>query len=182
MVNYYKNLLIRFLVALIVTLNYSMIYIVLTPVTIYLTYLILNLFYNVLVIDNSIGINGIGFKFIRACIAGAAYYLLFLLIIGLKDINWKKRLNMLLTGSLLILVMNIIRIVVLIVLAVEFGKNYFDAVHLIFWNFVSGAYIALVWIFLVKAFKVDKIPFYSDIKFLYDQSSLKNRKKPKIKK
>ena len=85
---------------------------------------------------------------------------------------------MFLLGSLLILGMNLLRIVILVVLNVEFGASYFDAVHLLFWNFVSGVYIALVWIFLVKKFKVDKIPYYSDLKYFYEKSFLKKRKKP----
>ena len=78
-------------------------------------------------------------------------------------------------GSLLILGMNLLRIIILIVLDVEFGKDYFDAVHLIFWNFVSGVYIALVWIFLVKKFKVSKIPYYSDLKYFYKKSFLRKK-------
>ena len=84
-------------------------------------------------------------------------------------------------GSLLILAMNLLRIIILIVLDIEFGKDYFDAVHLLFWNFVSGIYIALVWIFLVKKFKVSMVPYYSDLKYFFDKSLLK-RSKSKINK
>ena len=176
MKTYYSNLIIRFLIALIVTLNYNLFYVILMPITVYLSYFILNLFYSPLLIGNSIGINNIGYNFIGACVASAAYYLLFILIIGIKQLNWKRGLKMFFVGSLLILAMNVLRVVILIVLSTEFGKNYFDAVHLIFWNFVSGVYVAFVWIFLVKKFKVDKIPFYSDLKYLYKKSLFKQTK------
>ena len=172
MIRYYYNLIIRLLIILIVTINYPLFYVILSPITVYLSYFILGLFYDVLLIGSSIGINGAGFRFIEACVAPAAYYLLFILIIGLKDLDWKKGLKMFFLGSLLILGMNLLRIIILIVLDVEFGKDYFDAVHLIFWNFVSGVYIALVWIFLVKKFKVSKIPYYSDLKYFYEKSFL----------
>jgi|TARA_Y100000310_G_C20607932_1_gene776503 exosortase/archaeosortase family protein len=108
-------------------------------------------------------------------VAGAAYYLLFVLMIGIKQLNWKKGLKMFFVGSLLILAMNVLRIVILIIISEELGKNYFDAVHLLFWTLVSGVYIAFVWIFLVKKFKVDKIPFYSDLKYFYDRSLFKKK-------
>ena len=173
MESYYSNLIIRFLIALIVTLYYSLFYVILMPITVYLSYFILSFFYDALLIGNSIGINNIGYNFIDACVAGAAYYLLFILIIGIKQLNLKKGLKMFFTGSLLILAMNVLRIIILIVISNEFGKNYFDAIHLLFWNFVSGIYIAFVWIFLVKKFNVDKIPFYSDLKFLFKKSLFK---------
>ena len=178
---YYNNLVIRFIMLLIVTVGYPLFYTILLPITLYPSYFILNLFYDVLIIGNSLGINNIGFKFIEACVAGAAYYLLFLLVIGTKDLSWKKGLKMFFLGVLLILGMNVLRISILVNIAVELGKNYFDSVHLLFWNFVSGIYIAIVWIILVKLFKVKKIPYYSDLKYFYDKSLLKKRKKSKVK-
>jgi exosortase/archaeosortase family protein len=175
MSKYYKQLFIRFLIAIIITLIYPLFYVVLTPITQYLSYFFLNFFYDISIIGTSLGINSIGFKFVEACVAGAAYYLLFILIIGTKDLDWKKGLKMFFSGSLMILALNVIRIIILIILALEVGKNYFDAVHMIFWNFVSGIYIALVWIVLVKKFKVKKIPFYSDIKYFYKKSLLRKK-------
>ncbi|MBT3690681.1 pacearchaeosortase [Candidatus Woesearchaeota archaeon] len=178
---YYYQLIMRFLIILIVTFGYSAFYVSLAPITIYLSYFLLNLFYDAVLIRNSIGVEDMGFRFIEACVAPAAYYLLFVLVIGLKDLEWKKGLKMFLLGCLLILGMNLLRIIILVILNVEFGTNYFDLVHLILWNFVSGIYIAIVWIFLVKKFKVDKIPYYSDLKYFYEKSFLK-KKKAKIKK
>jgi exosortase/archaeosortase family protein len=177
MERYYKNLIIRFLVILVISLNFIWFYVVLTPITIYLSYLLVGLFYSVVLVGDSLGINGIGFKFVEACVAGAAYYLLLLLVIGLKDISWIRRAKMFLLGGLLLLAVNLLRVFILIVLDLELGKNYFDAVHLIFWNFVSAIAVVLIWIFLVKKFKIESIPFVSDIKYFYERSLLKKRKK-----
>ena len=63
--------------------------------------------------------------------------------------------------------MNILRIDLLIFVLLEFGSDLFDKIHLVFWNFISGLYVAFVWIFLVKKFKVKSIPVVSDVKELY---------------
>jgi len=173
---YYLSLLFRGLAILVVTLNFNLIYTIFTPITVYLSYYLTSLFYDTIQIGNSIGVGGIGFNIINACVAGAAYYLLFLLILGLKDLSFKKGIKMLLSGFAILLVANVLRIFLLIVLNIEFGENYFEAVHLAFWNFISGIFIFLIWIFLVKKFKERDIPYWSDIKYLYSKSSLKNSK------
>jgi exosortase/archaeosortase family protein len=179
--NYYSDLFIRLFAILVVTLNFNLFYVVLTPITLYLSYFFANLFYNAIIVGNSIGIEGWGFNIIDACVAGAAYYLLFLLIIGLKKCSWTKRIKMFVSGALILLAVNVIRIMILIFLNLELGHSYFEAVHLVFWNFMSGAFIFLIWVFLVKKFKAEGVPFLSDIKYLFENSLLK-RNKSKIKK
>lgn len=175
--NYLVDLIIRLLVLIFVSLNFGVFYVVLSPITIYLSYFLTKIFYDPVLIGNAIGIGNVGFNFVEACVAGAAYYLLFLLVMGIKEIKWINRLKVFVVGSLLVLGMNLIRVLVLIILNVELGKNYFDAVHLVFWNFLSGAFIAIVWIFLVKKYKLGEIPYYADIKYLYGKSLLKKREK-----
>jgi exosortase/archaeosortase family protein len=174
--NYLVDLIIRLLALIFVSLNFGVFYFVFTPITVYLSYFLTKIFYDSVLIGNTIGIGSVGFNFIEACIAGAAYYLLFILIMGIKEIKWLDRLKVFVVGALLILGMNLIRVLVLIMLNVELGKNYFDAVHLVFWNFLSGVFIALVWIFLVKKYKLGEIPYFEDIKYLYNNSFLKKRK------
>ena len=69
----------------------------------------------------------------------------------------------------------LLRIVVLILVLYYAGQNWFDLIHLVFWRFVAGFYVALVWIFLVNKFKVKSIPVYSDVKELLE--SIKRKKK-----
>ena len=64
--------------------------------------------------------------------------------------------------------MNVLRIDLLLIILIEGGSDSFDKVHLLFWNFVSGVYVAFVWIFLVKKFKVSEIPIWNDIIYLYE--------------
>lgn len=80
---------------------------------------------------------------------------------------------MFLSGSLLILIMNISRILILIFVLIEFRTNYFEAIHMVFWKLISGVYVAFVWIFLVLVFKIKSIPIYSDLKELYKKSIFK---------
>ena len=179
--NYYSDLFIRLLGILLVTLNFNLFYVILTPITLYLSYFLANLFYNAVIVGSAIGVDGFGFNIINACVAGAAYYLLFLFVMGLKDCSWTKRVKMFFSGAFILLAVNVIRIFILMVLNLELGHSYFEAVHLIFWNFMSGIFIFLIWIFLVKKFKAGGIPFLSDIRFLFDNSLLK-RNKSKVKK
>ena len=179
--NYYSDLFIRLFGILLVTLNFNLFYVILTPITLYLSYFLANLFYDAVIVGNSIGVNGFGFNIIDACVAGAAYYLLFLLVMGLKECSWIKRAKMFFSGALILLVVNVIRILILILLNIELGHNYFEAVHLVFWNFMSGVFIFLIWIFLIKRFKAGGVPFLSDIKYLFSNSLFK-RNKSKVKK
>ncbi|MBS3172489.1 hypothetical protein J4438_02840, partial [Candidatus Woesearchaeota archaeon] len=68
-----------------------------------------------------------------------------------------------------IFIMNIIRIEILLFLLIKNNYNLFEQVHLLFWNFVSGIYVAFVWIILIKKYKINSIPIYSDIKYLYQR-------------
>ena len=115
------------------------------------------------------------FHFIEACIATYAYYLIILLTLLTKEITLKTRIKIILIGSGLILLMNIIRIFILITITMNYGLYWFDIIHLAFWKFLSGIYVALVWILLVKIYKIKSIPIYDDIKYLYERSFLKKQ-------
>ncbi len=167
---YEYSLIIRLLLCFV---PLQLFYIILTPLTIYSTYFLLSPF-NPVLIGNSISISSFSFDFVRACIAGAAYYLILLLVLLTKDIKLKLRLKLIGYGFLAIFVMNVLRVLILVYLAVNFGHSYFEAAHLIFWKFVSAIYVALVWIYLVKKFKVNSIPIYDDLKHLYKKSIFKN--------
>jgi len=104
---------------------------------------------------------------IPACVAGMAYSLLLFLILFTRGISLNESFKMFFIGAGLILAMNILRIDLLIFILMEFGSDLFEKTHMIFWNFVSGVYVAIVWIYLVKKFKVENIPLISDIKELY---------------
>lgn len=138
------------------------------PLTIYSIYYILSLFTQPKIFEDSILIGNTSLLFSSACIAGVAYFLLMLLIIFTKDLKFINRIYCFLIGSILILAMNIIRIIILTFILINYGTNLFDLVHLFFWSIVSGVYVAFVWIFLVYIFKIKSIPIYDDLKYLYN--------------
>lgn len=172
-----KSLVIRTLIAILVTLLYSYFYAIFNPATIYSSWFLLRIFgYNAIINGMTLLVNGGGFAFIAACIALSAYYLLFLLVIFTKGLGLKKSLKLFFLGALLILAMNAVRIDLLIVLFLEAGMDWFNAVHMLFWKFISGVYVALVWIFLIRKYKVKEIPIYSDLKELFNKSLFRRKR------
>src|SRR3989344_4726283 len=67
-------------------------------------------------------------EFVEACVASVAYYLLALLILTTKDIEWKKMLKMFVFGGLLIFAMNVFRVTLIIILLLTLGGNWFDLI------------------------------------------------------
>ena len=70
-------------------------------------------------------------------------------------------------GFAMIFAMNVIRIVLVIYLAINHGLVWFNIIHMFFWKFLSGVYVALVWIILIKIYNINSVPFYDDLKTLY---------------
>lgn len=163
---YKFSLFLRLLSAVILGLFYEVFYLVIAPITFYLSYLLLKIFYNVKSVEGALIINGQIFNFVPACYAILAYFLLALLILFTKDISFWKGLKMFLIGSAIIFFVNLLRILAIVMIFLEKGINYFNAVHLITWKVVSTIFVFLLWIFLTKEFKVKTIPVYSDVKTL----------------
>lgn len=162
--NYIKKLVIRLVLAVLLTLSYTLLYKILIPITLYPSFYILKLIYPAELVSNSIITNSYSLTFIPACAAASAYILLGILILLTKDIKLKTSLKMFFLGSLLILTANIIRIEALILILINGGKNYFETLHLFIWKVLSSIFVAAVWIFLIKIYKVKAIPIISDIK------------------
>ncbi|MDD5650377.1 MAG: pacearchaeosortase [Candidatus Nanoarchaeia archaeon] len=172
---YTYNLIIR--VLLLILIPFNLLLFIIKPLTLYPVYFVLSLIgYTPKISFDSILLNGYTLIFAPACIAVSAYYLILLLVLTTKDINLKKGIYLFLSGSFLILLMNIIRILILSLLVINYDKIWFDLIHMTFWYFVSGIYIALVWILLVYLFKIKSIPVYSDLAYLYKQSIFQKSK------
>ncbi len=172
MQKYFKELITRLLLCFIPISVFSFVF---TPLTVYGSYFLSKIFLNITLNENVLVVNGFPFRIIEACVASAAYYFLWLLCFLTKDIRWKIRAKIIIYGFGLIFLMNIFRIWLLIFLAMNFGFKWFNAVHLAFWNFLTGIYVALVWIFLVWHFRIRSIPIYSDIKEIYKMGFKKSR-------
>lgn len=158
------SIIIRY--AAIIALSLSSLYVfylIFTPLTLYLSYFILGLFYNASIEHSAIAINGSLINLIDACIAGAAYFLL--LMLNLSTPNVKKRLVAFAADCAAFLALNVLRIVVLSVLFLsEFA--YFSEAHVISWHLLSAFFVIIIWIATTKILKTRGIPFYSDIIYL----------------
>lgn len=163
----------------IVVPNLFIFYLVFTPITIYSTYLLFSLLAKASLFGANIFVNNISFEIINACIAGSAYYLLFILNLSIPDIKIKKRMEMVLFAFSVFFIINILRIVLLGFLFIS-NFAFFEITHITFWYFLSTLFVVGIWFWEVKLFRIKQIPFYSDFKFIYGKSSLsKNSKNAK---
>lgn len=162
-----------FLIILLSIPNLLIFYTLFTPLTLYPVYWILSVFFSASLQGSTIFIRNIPIELIGACIAGSAYFLLFALNLALPKINLKQRVKMMAFAFAAFLVINILRIFLLSMLYLS-GSSWFDFTHKLFWYAVSILFVVFIWFVEVKLFKIKDIPFYSDLKFFYNKSSLKN--------
>lgn len=169
-----KDIITRYLILIIAAIpGLAIFYIIFTPLTTYPVYFILDVLYEAVLISGEAPVillnNTLSIELISACIAGSAYYLLFILNLSTPGIKLKKRTKAILFSFGVFLAVNIIRIIILSALAVS-GSSYFDVTHNLFWYGLSTIIVVGIWFWEVKKFRIKKIPFYSDLKFLYKAS------------
>jgi exosortase/archaeosortase family protein len=173
-----KNIFIRYAITLLVAIpNLWLFYFILTPLTIYPTYFLLKLTYGLATLDGNmitliVNQEAFPIKIVASCVAGSAYYLLFILNMSLPKIKLNQRLKMISFAFLAFFAINILRIFTLSIIAVN-GSSFFDITHTIFWYSLSTLFVVGIWFSQVRYFKIKEIPFYSDVKFLYNHSAFK---------
>ena len=142
---------------------FQLFYLVFSPLTIYPSFALLKLFYSDAFVStvNSIIIHNQTITLVEACIGGAAYFLLLLLNLG-TPLSLETRLKSLGLLFISFLVINILRIVVFSALYIS-GFAFFNLAHLMVWYLGSTVLVILLWFFNVWYFKIQNIPFYSDI-------------------
>jgi len=159
-------------------LSTTIFYFLFTFVTIYPVYYLLKIFFDVSISSNTMLINNsFPIDLIGPCIAASAYYLLLILNLSTPNIKIGKRMGVLFFSFLALLLVNILRIFSLSVLFVN-GVSFFDFAHKAFWYVGSVIFVVGIWFLSVKLFKIEDVPFYSDIAFLFNHSR-KNLKKTK---
>lgn len=169
----FLDILFRYLILVVIALpNFWIFYFVFTPLTIYPVYFLINLFFDSFLIENVIVAQGIAIELIPACIAGSAYYLLSILNLSTANIKPIKRTKMIFLSFVLFLILNVLRIFLLSVMAFT-GSSWFDITHITFWYAISTIFVVGIWFFEAKKFKIKEIPFYSDVKFLYEAARKK---------
>lgn len=167
------KIIIRYLfLALIAIPGFDLFYFVFLPLTEYPVFYLINLFYEPTILSNIIFIADKSIEIVGACVAGSAYYFLFILNLATPNIKTLKRLKMLFFACLIFLGINILRIFVLSVMYIN-DSQFFDFTHKLFWYLGSTIFIVVIWFVQVKKNKIRSIPFYSDLKFIYGKSSFK---------
>lgn len=182
----YKEALLTFsryvILALLSIYNLKLFYIIFEPATINSVLLIMqNHYKNVhLLAGNIIFFDGLYAQIIPACVAGAAYYLLFILNLS-TPMEIKKRIYSLLFITITFLLLNIFRIVIFTKL-IKNGYQFFDLAHELTWYLGSTILVILVWFVNVKLFNIKAIPIYTDATRLFSDAVPESREsKPKIK-
>ena len=173
-----KDVLTRYVLILAAAIpDLFIFYLIFEPLTIYPVYWILGIFADVSVNGNVLLTNGVPVKFIKACIAGSAYYFLFFLNLSTPEIKTRKRIKILLLSFLTLLAFNVARIIVLMWFYFrEFA--FFDVTHWFLWHFTGTLLVVGMWFFQVRYFKIKEIPVYSDVKFLIGKT--RKERKPTI--
>jgi len=161
---YLYDLFLRLALTLLVSINsLALFYFIFTPLTVYPSYWILKVFYPVIMQDNFLLYNTNVIEIINACIAGSAYYLLIILNLTTKGINWITRIKAFIFSSLSLLVLNILRIVILAILLFSYPLA-FTSIHIAFWLIGSTLFVVAIWIATIKIYNIKEIPIYSDLK------------------
>jgi len=169
-----SSLLIRYCVLILLGFEINIIYKVFTPLTVYPVYWILHRFYPAFFIEGkTIFIKGIFFDFIPACIAGSAYYLLWVLNLA-TPMNVSIRLKNLLFLTLSFLIINIARMVTMVVI-LFYSYAYFSFTHALLWYIGSTVMVVLLWFIGIRKFKINKIPFYDDARNIAKDIKTKKR-------
>ena len=145
--------------------NLYIFYKVLTPLTVGSLKAILSIFREVSVSGNLIRLESTTIEIIPACVAGAAFYLLFILVFSTAKIPPKKRFYMILISSLVLFALNIIRMLFLITLL---NSPIFGTIHWILWNFVSTIFVVAIWVGLVYIYRIKTISIYSDLTYMFE--------------
>ena len=168
------HLCLRYIILLIIALNLNIIYEVFIPLTLYLSNFLINIFYQDSYISNSsIFIGNLEISLISACIAGSAYLLLIILNLS-TEMKFKTRLKALSFTIFFFLIINCIRIAFLTYL-LKTGINYFDFAHKLSWYLGSTLFLVIIWFTSVKLFKIDKIPVFTDVKYLISEINKKKK-------
>ncbi len=162
------------LLLVIIIFGYNLIYIILKPLTIKITSSILDIFYNVYTNNELIIINFSTYIYIAdACISASGYLLLIILNLTIP-LKIETRIKSILYLFGLFFIINIGRIVFFSLLYHNKFK-YTDITHVFFWYILSIFFVLLIWFVTIKKFKIKDIPIYTDLLYIKNISSSKNK-------
>jgi len=163
------DLVIRYgLLVLVAVPNLWIFYYLFAPLTKYLTYFFLSLFFeSASLVGDVITISGcFPIEIIGACVGGSAYYLLLILNLSTRGIDIIKRIKLIAVAFSSFFLLNLLRIFILSFLFIS-ESPFFDITHSLFWYALSTIFVVGIWFAEVRLFKIKDIPFYSDLKFIF---------------
>ena len=162
-----KSIISRYLIILILSIFSPLLYLILSPVTIYSSYALISIFYHASLSNTVISFSGKEIELIEACISGLSYLLLLALNLSL-EMPLRKRLNSLAFTLLSFFAFNVLRILLLSAVFAS-GASFFNTLHAFFWYFGSILAVVVIWIINVRIFKIKEVPFIADIRYLTKQ-------------
>ncbi len=162
------DIVLRYLIAALAFLIIPVFYLIFKPLTVGLTSWIMDIFYSVQVSGGTLFFSGFNasIEIVDACVAGSAYFLLFLLNVLTRDIKIMKRIYVLLFSFAYLFLINVIRLVIIIPMFLN-NSAWFDFTHKFFWFALSVIFVALIWILAIKVFRIREVPVYSDVAFIF---------------
>jgi len=168
---------VRYIVLAILALNsLYVIYLIVFPITIYpLVALFTLVDSSSFILGNIIAFKGEYIGIVRACLAGAAYYLLLILNLS-TPMNTTKRAKSLVFLLISFLIINILRIFAFSLLFVS-GFYYFDLAHELSWYVLSIILVIILWFTNVKIFKIKAVPVYTDITSIINLIKIEKKKR-----
>ena len=162
-------LFLRYIIILIAGLgNLFIFYEIFTPITVYLSTLILNILSpGTVSIASTIVFKDLLIEIVPACVAGAAYYFLFILCMSIPIKPLSRRIKIIIFSLGVFLIFNVTRIIIFATIA---DTKYFEATHFFFWYFLSTVLVVSIWFLTVYTFKIKEIPVYTDVKELFNKT------------
>jgi exosortase/archaeosortase family protein len=169
MQEFYKSLLIRYSLLLLVILLYlsSFFYISLLVLSHYILTVFLSLFYSFSSpqLGNFLFENSFSFLIVEACLAPAIFLILFHAFLA-TPMPLKLLFKNLFLSIGIFFLFNLLRMFILILIALEVSLVTFDSLHLFFYQGLSGVALGLIIIYFFPYVKGAPLPFITDIQRL----------------
>lgn len=167
--NSYISIIIRYLliVLLILSINFKLFISTLSKLFLYGSYFITNLFGSSYISGIYLHFGNSSFFIIKECLALNAYTLIAFLFLSIP-LNLKLSSKILIKSFIILTFFNFLRIVGLMYIDVFYGNIGFEILHYIFYQGLSGIFVALIVIYYLKKEKIKhSYPMYSDLKYLF---------------
>jgi len=173
---YEVKLLIRYFLLMILILFFiSNFFInILTDLFLKIVYFFFNFYKKIIIIETGFKIeNNTTFLILKECIASQVYILITIVFFTLP-IKLKKIFKIWSLSVIYFTILNLIRIIILIGIYLKFGIYYFEKLHILFYEGLTGVLTGLIIVYFVKKEKIKVYPIYSDVKNIINKYFIKD--------